>query len=251
MAAFKVPSGCDSPQGRERIRCFVRGGAPLADGELCRCPKHDAVAVDGYCSGCLELGSRAGKGVRLRLERILGGRLDASVRVQMELSLEVHGFLQRSGVTRMVKPAPRVLAPMLARNSVIPQAIRACRELCELIERARFAQLDYERAIEELGYCGVPSEEKLERLVVEADAAAAFLSAWDHIAFDASHEHELETCAQRIVSNARDMRTLLQSTRFRPLEAVIATAHSRNAAIDALRPRIRTSRTPPMERLTP
>jgi hypothetical protein len=227
------------PQGRERIRRLLSGAESCKAAHDCRCPKHEITALDGTCPRCIELGSQAARSVRIRLERILGGSVDASARAHAELRQEVDRFLERSGVTRMVMPAPRVLEPMLKRNAAIPQAIRACRRLCELIEQARFADWDCHQALEELGYCGIPSEQKLERLMREANAAAGFLEAWDEIAFDAAHEHELEECARRLVAASRDARTLLDSIRFRPLDKVIAAARRRQSAIDAVRPHIR------------
>jgi hypothetical protein len=92
-------------------------------------------------------------------------------------------------------------------------------------------------ATEKLGYLGTPVEEKLQRVVADARAAAAELSAWLAspvlLAADGAHEAELRAAAEALGAALGASAALIDSIRRRDLGPLVEAVVRRDRAVRA------------------
>jgi hypothetical protein len=211
--------------GLERIRMY--------HGTAIKCLKHQSPVVESVCEDCVAVGKSAGDRLRIRLESpsLLGGLIKRAVENHRSARIEFDEFMRSSGIKAVCVSPPHWVQSLLDPSTPIPAPLRANTRIGESVAWLRLAQQRVEQAIEKLGYAGYPLEQKLERLFDESDQAASVLDAWDGIAFDGSHERQLEVCAQRMLVNDRDARNQYQTLRYRNLTDVRAAAAARDKAL--------------------
>jgi hypothetical protein len=213
------------------VRAFdgnAANGANLANSNLA-----------GLCPNCVEIARTNGAQLRTALdtrlvrESGLAGAIAASARLETRAT----DLLREFGLASVVPPLPDFARRLADPATPLPPGASSSRLKSAAISDLRLEAAAVRIATEKLGYLGTPVEEKLQRVVADARAAAAELSAWLAspvlLAADGAHEAELRAAAEALGAALGASAALIDSIRRRDLGPLVEAVVRRDRAVRA------------------
>ena len=193
----------------------------------------------GLCPNCVEIARtngaqlRAALDTRLVRESGLAGAVAAAARLETRAT----DLLREFGLASVVPPLPDFARRLADPATPLPPGASSSRLKSAAISDLRLEAAAVRIATEKLGYLGTPVEEKLQRVVADARAAAAELSAWLAspvlLAADGAHEAELRAAAEALASALGASTALIDSIRRRDLGPLVEAVVRRDRAVRA------------------
>jgi hypothetical protein len=218
------------------VRAFdgnTANGANLANSNLAR------ANLAGLCPNCVEIARTNGAQLRTALdtrlvrESGLAGAIAASARLETRAT----DLLREFGLASVVPPLPDFARRLADPATPLPPGASSSRVKSAAISDLRLEAAAVRIATEKLGYLGTPVEEKLQRVVADARAAAAELSAWLAspvlLAADGAHEAELRAAAEALGAALGASAALIDSIRRRDLGPLVEAVVRRDRAVRA------------------
>lgn len=161
--------------------------------------------------------------------------LDAAIAAHHLLRERAARVLANFGIAAQVAPLPAWAARLADSRAPLPPGTEHSRAKMAAVRDLRLEDAAVRVALEALGYNGLPSEEKLERLLAEADAAAAALAAWDGLSAGADADAILRRAADLLVANDAQADRLLETLTRRDLGRLLDAGERRARAVAACR----------------
>jgi hypothetical protein len=193
----------------------------------------------GLCPNCVEIARTNGAQLRTALdtrlvrESGLAGAIAAAARLETRAT----DLLREFGLASVVPPLPDFARRLADPATPLPPGASSSRVKSAAISDLRLEAAAVRIATEKLGYLGTPVEEKLQRVVADARAAAAELSAWLAspvlLAADGAHEAELRAAAEALGAALGASAALIDSIRRRDLGPLVEAVVRRDRAIRA------------------
>jgi hypothetical protein len=218
------------------VRAFdgnAANGANLASANLANSN------LAGLCPNCVEIARTNGAQLRTALdtrlvrESGLAGAIAASARLETRAT----DLLREFGLASVVPPLPDFARRLADPATPLPPGASSSRLKSAAISDLRLEAAAVRIATEKLGYLGTPVEEKLQRVVADARAAAAELSAWLAspvlLAADGAHEAELRAAAEALGAALGASAALIDSIRRRDLGPLVEAVVRRDRAVRA------------------
>jgi hypothetical protein len=218
------------------VRAFdgnAANGANLANSNLANSN------LAGLCPNCVEIARTNGAQLRTALdtrlvrESGLAGAIAASARLETRAT----DLLREFGLASVVPPLPDFARRLADPATPLPPGASSSRVKSAAISDLRLEAAAVRIATEKLGYLGTPVEEKLQRVVADARAAAAELSAWLAspvlLAADGAHEAELRAAAEALGAALGASAALIDSIRRRDLGPLVEAVVRRDRAVRA------------------
>ena len=218
------------------VRAFdgnAANGANLANSNLA------SANLAGLCPNCVEIARTNGAQLRTALdtrlvrESGLAGAIAASARLETRAT----DLLREFGLASVVPPLPDFARRLADPATPLPPGASSSRVKSAAISDLRLEAAAVRIATEKLGYLGTPVEEKLQRVVADARAAAAELSAWLAspvlLAADGAHEAELRAAAEALGAALGASAALIDSIRRRDLGPLVEAVVRRDRAVRA------------------
>ncbi len=233
--------GVERPTGSAaRCRCSTPRWQPFCT----RCAR----AFEGEtCPACLEVARANGAKLRVALDAACArpgssatnaaadGPLGAALAAHHRLRERAARVLANFGIAAQVAPLPEWAARLADPRAALPPGTEHSRPKMAAVRDLRLEDAAVRVALEALGYNGLPSEEKLERLLAEADAAAAVLARWDGLSAGADSDAVLRRAADLLVANDGQAERLLETLTRRDLGRLLDAGERRERAVDACR----------------
>ena len=198
-----------------------------------------APSLAGLCPNCVEIARTNGAQLRTALdtrlvrESGLAGAIAASARLETRAT----DLLREFGLASVVPPLPDFARRLADPATPLPPGASSSRVKSAAISDLRLEAAAVRIATEKLGYLGTPVEEKLQRVIADARAAAAELSAWLAspvlLAADGAHEAELRAAAEALAAALGASTALIDSIRRRDLGPLVEAVVRRDRAIRA------------------
>ncbi|MFM1823428.1 MAG: hypothetical protein RI967_1694, partial [Planctomycetota bacterium] len=163
------------------------------------------------------------------------GPLDAALAAHHRLRERAARVLANFGIAAQVAPLPEWAARLADARAPLPPGTEHSRPKMAAVRDLRLEDAAVRVALEALGYNGLPSEEKLERLLAEADASAAALAAWDGLSAGADSDAILRRAADLLVANDAQAERLLETLTRRDLGRLLDAGERRERAVAACR----------------
>ena len=218
------------------VRAFdgnAANGANLASANLAN------TNLAGLCPNCVEIARTNGAQLRTALdtrlvrESGLAGAIAASARLETRAT----DLLREFGLASVVPPLPDFARRLADPATPLPPGASSSRVKSAAISDLRLEAAAVRIATEKLGYLGTPVEEKLQRVVADARAAAAELSAWLAspvlLAADGAHEAELRAAAEALGAALGASAALIDSIRRRDVGPLVEAVVRRDRAVRA------------------
>jgi len=218
------------------VRAFdgnAANGANLASANLANSN------LAGLCPNCVEIARTNGAQLRTALdtrlvrESGLAGAIAASARLETRAT----DLLREFGLASVVPPLPDFARRLADPATPLPPGASSSRVKSAAISDLRLEAAAVRIATEKLGYLGTPVEEKHQRVVADARAAAAELSAWLAspvlLAADGAHEAELRAAAEALAAALGASTALIDSIRRRDLGPLVEAVVRRDRAVRA------------------
>ena len=223
------------------VRAFdgnAANGANLANSNLASANLANT-NLAGLCPNCVEIARTNGAQLRTALdtrlvrESGLAGAIAASARLETRAT----DLLREFGLASVVPPLPDFARRLADPATPLPPGASSSRLKSAAISDLRLEAAAVRIATEKLGYLGTPVEEKLQRVVADARAAAAELSAWLAspvlLAADGAHEAELRAAAEALGAALGASAALIDSIRRRDLGPLVEAVVRRDRAVRA------------------
>jgi hypothetical protein len=223
------------------VRAFdgnAANGANLASANLANSNLANS-NLAGLCPNCVEIARTNGAQLRTALdtrlvrESGLAGAIAASARLETRAT----DLLREFGLASVVPPLPDFARRLADPATPLPPGASSSRVKSAAISDLRLEAAAVRIATEKLGYLGTPVEEKLQRVVADARAAAAELSAWLAspvlLAADGAHEAELRAAAEALGAALGASAALIDSIRRRDLGPLVEAVVRRDRAVRA------------------
>jgi hypothetical protein len=223
------------------VRAFdgnAANGANLANSNLASANLANT-NLAGLCPNCVEIARTNGAQLRTALdtrlvrESGLAGAIAASARLETRAT----DLLREFGLASVVPPLPDFARRLADPATPLPPGASSSRVKSAAISDLRLEAAAVRIATEKLGYLGTPVEEKLQRVVADARAAAAELSAWLAspvlLAADGAHEAELRAAAEALGAALGASAALIDSIRRRDLGPLVEAVVRRDRAVRA------------------
>jgi hypothetical protein len=223
------------------VRAFdgnAANGANLASANLASANLANT-NLAGLCPNCVEIARTNGAQLRTALdtrlvrESGLAGAIAASARLETRAT----DLLREFGLASVVPPLPDFARRLADPATPLPPGASSSRVKSAAISDLRLEAAAVRIATEKLGYLGTPVEEKLQRVVADARAAAAELSAWLAspvlLAADGAHEAELRAAAEALGAALGASAALIDSIRRRDLGPLVEAVVRRDRAVRA------------------
>ena len=223
------------------VRAFdgnAANGANLASANLANSNLANT-NLAGLCPNCVEIARTNGAQLRTALdtrlvrESGLAGAIAASARLETRAT----DLLREFGLASVVPPLPDFARRLADPATPLPPGASSSRVKSAAISDLRLEAAAVRIATEKLGYLGTPVEEKLQRVVADARAAAAELSAWLAspvlLAADGAHEAELRAAAEALGAALGASAALIDSIRRRDLGPLVEAVVRRDRAVRA------------------
>ena len=223
------------------VRAFdgnAANGANLASANLANANLANS-NLAGLCPNCVEIARTNGAQLRTALdtrlvrESGLAGAVAAAARRETRAT----DLLREFGLASVVPPLPDFARRLADPATPLPPGASSSRVKSAAISDLRLEAAAVRIATEKLGYLGTPVEEKLQRVVADARAAAAELSAWLAspvlLAADGAHEAELRAAAEALAAALGASTALIDSIRRRDLGPLIEAVVRRDRAVRA------------------
>jgi hypothetical protein len=211
----------------------ILASANLANSNLAR------ANLAGLCPNCVEIARTNGAQLRTALdtrlvrESGLAGAVAAAARRETRAT----DLLREFGLASVVPPLPDFARRLADPATPLPPGASSSRVKSAAISDLRLEAAAVRIATEKLGYLGTPVEEKLQRVVADARAAAAELSAWLAspvlLAADGAHEAELRAAAEALGAALGASAALIDSIRRRDLGPLVEAVVRRDRAVRA------------------
>jgi hypothetical protein len=218
------------------VRAFdgnAANGANLASANLANSN------LAGLCPNCVEIARTNGAQLRTALDTRLArdGGLAGAIAASARLETRTIDLLREFGLASVVPPLPDFARRLADPATPLPPGASSSRVKSAAISDLRLEAAAVRIATEKLGYLGTPVEEKLQRVVADARAAAAELSAWLAspvlLAADGAHEAELRAAAEALAAALGASTALIDSIRRRDLGPLIEAVVRRDRAVRA------------------
>ncbi len=199
----------------------------------------DASAAAGLCPYCVEIARTNGAQLRATLDTRLvrDGGLSGAIAASARLETRASDLLREFGIASVVPPLPDFARRLADPTSPLPPGASSSRVKSAAISDLRLEAAAVRVATEKLGYLGTPVEDKLQRVVAEARAAAADLAAWlavsPPLAADGVHEGELKASAEALAAALGASGALIDSIRRRELGPLVEAVVRRDRAVRA------------------
>ena len=199
----------------------------------------DASAADGLCPNCVEIARTNGAQLRVTLDTRLvrDGGLSGAIAASARLETRASDLLREFGIASVVPPLPDFARRLADPVTPLPPGASSSRVKSAAISDLRLEAAAVRIATEKLGYLGTPVEDKLQRVVAEARAAAADLAAWlavsPPLAADGAHEGELKASAEALAAALGASGALIDSIRRRELGPLVEAVVRRDRAVRA------------------
>jgi hypothetical protein len=223
------------------VRAFdgnAANGANLASANLASANLANS-NLAGLCPNCVEIARTNGAQLRTALdtrlvrESSLAGAIAAAARLETRAT----DLLREFGLASVVPPLPDFARRLADPATPLPPGASSSRVKSAAISDLRLEAAAVRIATEKLGYLGTPVEEKLQRVVADARAAAAELSAWLAspvlLAADGAHEAELRAAAEALGAALGASTALIDSIRRRDLGPLVEAVVRRDRAVRA------------------
>ena len=223
------------------VRAFdgnAANGANLASANLANSNLANS-NLAGLCPNCVEIARTNGAQLRTALdtrlvrESGLAGAIAAAARLETRAT----DLLREFGLASVVPPLPDFARRLADPATPLPPGASSSRVKSAAISDLRLEAAAVRIATEKLGYLGTPVEEKLQRVVADARAAAAELSAWLAspvlLAADGAHEAELRAAAEALGAALGASAALIDSIRRRDLGPLVEAVVRRDRAVRA------------------
>jgi hypothetical protein len=220
-------------------RCVRAFDGNAANGASLAAPNLSIQGLAGICPNCVEIARtnsaqlRAALDTRLARESGLAGAIAAAARLETRAT----DLLREFGLASVVPPLPDFARRLADPATPLPPGASSSRVKSAAISDLRLEAAAVRIATEKLGYLGTPVEEKLQRVVADARAAAAELSAWLAspvlLAADGAHEAELRAAAEALAAALGASAALIDSIRRRDLGPLVEAVVRRDRAIRA------------------
>lgn len=223
------------------VRAFdgnAANGANLANSNLASANLANT-NLASLCPNCVEIARTNGAQLRTALdtrlvrESGLAGAIAASARLETRAT----DLLREFGLASVVPPLPDFARRLADPATPLPPGASSSRVKSAAISDLRLEAAAVRIATEKLGYLGTPVEEKLQRVVADARAAAAELSAWLAspvlLAADGAHEAELRAAAEALGAALGASAALIDSIRRRDLGPLVEAVVRRDRAVRA------------------
>jgi hypothetical protein len=233
------------------VRAFdgnAANGANLANSNLASANLANSILANsnlaranlaGLCPNCVEIARTNGAQLRTALdtrlvrESGLAGAVAAAARRETRAT----DLLREFGLASVVPPLPDFARRLADPATPLPPGASSSRVKSAAISDLRLEAAAVRIATEKLGYLGTPVEEKLQRVVADARAAAAELSAWLAspvlLAADGAHEAELRAAAEALGAALGASAALIDSIRRRDLGPLVEAVVRRDRAVRA------------------
>jgi hypothetical protein len=223
------------------VRAFdgnAANGANLASANLASANLANS-NLAGFCPNCVEIARTNGAQLRTALDTRLvrEGGLAGAIAAAARLETRATDLLREFGLASVVPPLPDFARRLADPATPLPPGASSSRLKSAAISDLRLEAAAVRIATEKLGYLGTPVEEKLQRVVADARAAAAELSAWLAspvlLAADGAHEAELRAAAEALAAALGASTALIDSIRRRDLGPLIEAVVRRDRAVRA------------------
>lgn len=232
LLAARVAERCDGC-GAERVRgsdAFCRCAKPVWRNFCTRCVK----PIDGeLCPHCLAVAEVNGRKLRTLLDEALAREagLSGAPSAHARMKGRVDSTLREFGIDAAVAPLPTFAARLVDRNLALPPGAEHSRPKMTAINELRLEDAAVRMALNDLGYTGRPTDEKLVKTMSLADEALATLTAWDGLAAGAEHEQSLTNAASTLSAALSTAGALVETVRRRDLSRLIEAAVRRARAV--------------------
>lgn len=223
------------------VRAFdgnAANGANLANSNLASANLATPVLA-GLCPNCVEIARTNGAQLRTALDTRLAREsgLAGAIAAAARLETRATDLLREFGLASVVPPLPDFARRLADPATPLPPGASSSRVKSAAISDLRLEAAAVRIATEKLGYLGTPVEEKLQRVVADARAAAAELSAWLAspvlLAADGAHEAELRAAAEALAAALGASTALIDSIRRRDLGPLVEAVVRRDRAVRA------------------